>query len=400
MSQPAVLDPLRPAAEPGVAATGVAPRTVWRAIRVPLAAALIVLIGAIVLGLSNSRRARGDLDPRGVDPQGSRALAQLLADRGVEVHRVKGGAPVVADADSTATVFLPFPDFETSASLRALQKLGDSVRLVVVDPTREVLAELTGDVVPAKDLEVKGRDPGCSYDVATTAGDADLGLGHYRLRESVDGKLCYDGALASVRHRGGGPLVVVGAGEPFTNDRLAAHGNAALALGLLTGADDLWWVLPNPAAAGAGEQAGLFEILPTWVGPVLWQLVLISVLLALWRARRLGPVVVEPLPVVVRAAESVEGRARLYQRGRARDRAAAALRDGARSRLVPLLGLGADPSPSAVVDSVSARSGRPPQDVGSLLFGGAPADDARLVGLADALDHLVRTTLDSEGTRS
>ena len=110
--------------------------------------------------------------------------------------------------------------------------------------------------------------------------------------------------------------------------------------------------------------------------------------------------VVEPLPVVVRAAETVEGRARLYHRGRARDRAAQALRDGARSRLVPLLGLGADPPPSTVVDTVAARSGRPPQEVGALLFGGAPTDDAQLVALPDALDQLVRTTLDSEGPHS
>lgn len=400
MSEPAVRDRPVDAPEPGIAATGPSPQSIWRAVRVPLAVALVVLVGAIVLGLTNNRHDRGSLDPRAVDPAGSRALAQLLTDRGVEVHRVRGGSPVVADSDTSSTVFLPFPDFESPASLRALQKLGTAVRLVVVDPSREALAELTGDVSPDKPVDIKARAPGCDDTVATVAGDADLGQGRYRLREPADGTLCYGGALAAVGHRGGGPLVIVGAGEPFSNDRLGMRGNAALAVGLLGSSDDLWWVLPDPTAAGAGEQAGLFEVLPTWVVPVLWQLVVISVLLALWRGRRLGPVVVEPLPVVVRAAETVEGRARLYHRGRARDRAARALRDGARGRLVPLLGLGADPSPGAVVDTVAARSGRPPQEVGALLFGGAPTDDAQLVRLADALDHLVRTTLDSEGRRS
>ena len=366
----------------------------------PLAAVLVVVVGGIVLGLSNSRYDRGDLDPRAVDPNGSRALAQLLTDRGVNVHRVKGGAPVVADADPSATVFLPYADYESVASLRALQNLGESVRLVVLDPGPEVLTELTGDVAFAKPATVNNQ-PKCDNNVARTAGDADLGgVRRYKLRTAGQGTLCYGGAMAFARHRGGGPLVLMASPEPFINDRLAARGNAALALGVLGGSGDVWWVLPNPAAAGAGESAGLFEVLPTWVVPVLWQLVLISVLLALWRGRRLGPVVVEPLPVVVRAAETVEGRARLYHRGRARDRAAQALRDGARNRLVPLLGLGADPSPRAVIDTVSARSGRAPHDVGGLLFGGPPADDTQLVGLADALDHLVRTTLDSEGPRS
>ena len=42
----------------------------------------------------------------------------------------------------------------------------------------------------------------------------------------------------------------------------------------------------------------------------------------LWRGRRLGPLVVEPLPVVVKAVESTQGRGRLYRR--VRDRAHAA----------------------------------------------------------------------------
>lgn len=397
---PAALDGPAPAPEPGTAATGPAPRSVWRAVRVPLAALLVVVLGAIVLGLTGNRYSRGALDPRAVDPNGSGAIAQLLTDRGVDVHRVRGGHAVVAGADSTSTVFVPYPDFESAASLRALQKLGESVRLVVVDPGPDVLAELTGEVVYA-DPRAVNNDPKCSYEAARVAGDADLGgVRRYKLRDSDTGTLCYGGAMAVVHHRGGGPLILLASPEPFINDRLAARGNAALALGLLGNTDDVWWVLPDPTTAGAGESAGLFEVLPTWVGPVLWQIVLICFLLALWRGRRLGPVVVEPLPVVVRAAETVEGRARLYHRGRARDRAAQALRDGARNRLVPLLGLGADPSPGAVVDTVSARSGRAPQDVGGLLFGGAPADDAQLVGLADALDQLVRTTLDSEGPRS
>ncbi|MDP9220532.1 MAG: hypothetical protein M3P23_08330, partial [Actinomycetota bacterium] len=74
-----------------------------------------------------------------------------------------------------------------------------------------------------------------------------------------------------------------------------------------------------------------------------------------------------------------------------------ALRGGARSRLVPFLGLGADPTPAALVSAVAARSGLSPDEAGGLLFGGPPADDAGLVHLADALDTMIRTTLDREG---
>jgi hypothetical protein len=101
-------------------------------------------------------------------------------------------------------------------------------------------------------------------------------------------------------------------------------------------------------------------------------------------------VVAEPLPVGVRAAETVEGRARLYRRAGARDTAAEALRAGLRSRLVPLLGQPARSEPPAVVDAVAARSRRTPPEVAALLYGAAPADDAALVRLADELDVLER----------
>ena len=113
------------------------------------------------------------------------------------------------------------------------------------------------------------------------------------------------------------------------------------------------------------------------------------VLLALWRARRLGRSL-RAAPVVVRAAEAVEGRARLYHRGRARDSAAAALRETALERLLPLIGLPPGADQRTVIDAVAARAGRPAGDVSVLLYGAAPSDDRSLVHLADDLDALER----------
>jgi hypothetical protein len=112
------------------------------------------------------------------------------------------------------------------------------------------------------------------------------------------------------------------------------------------------------------------------------------VLVALWRGRRLGPVVVEPLPVVVRATETVEGRARLLRAARARGTAAAALREASVARLSDVLGAGTAASPPVVVDAVCRRTGRTSGEVEALLFGDAPGDDAGLVRLANDLDGL------------
>ena len=142
------------------------------------------------------------------------------------------------------------------------------------------------------------------------------------------------------------------------------------------------------------------DILPGWVLPAVVQLLVAGLLLMLWRGRRLGPPVTEPLPVVVRAAEAVEGRARLYRRAQARDRAAKALRSGALARLVPRLGIesgaGGEPAPEAVVAAVAGRTGRADAEVHAALFGAPPEDDAGLVRLSETLDSMVRSTLDPE----
>lgn len=125
------------------------------------------------------------------------------------------------------------------------------------------------------------------------------------------------------------------------------------------------------------------------------QLLVAVLLVAVWRARRLGPVVAEALPVVVRSAETVEGLSRLYRAGRARDRASDALRSGARERLVPLLGLprssAQDPSAAReIVTAVARRTAYEETYVGAALYGPEPLDDAGLIALTDVLDDLER----------
>jgi hypothetical protein len=122
------------------------------------------------------------------------------------------------------------------------------------------------------------------------------------------------------------------------------------------------------------------------------QLVVALFFLAAWRARRLGPVITEPLPVVVRAAETVLGRARLYASARARPTAAAALRSGSRARLAALIHLDSSAEPQVMIVAVAARTGVEPARVAALLYPGggygAAGSEAALVRLADDLDRL------------
>jgi hypothetical protein len=125
------------------------------------------------------------------------------------------------------------------------------------------------------------------------------------------------------------------------------------------------------------------------VGLVALWLVVVAALAIVWRGRRFGPLVPEPLPVVVRSAETARGRASLYRESGARDRAATVLRAEAVRRLALRLGLSASAPASEVVAAAAARSGPDAVAVRDLLAGPPPADDLALARLAEALDALV-----------
>jgi hypothetical protein len=184
-------------------------------------------------------------------------------------------------------------------------------------------------------------------------------------------------------------VTLLGTGEPLTNARLDDEANAALGMRLLGQHERLVWFVPSPADPALRDgQRTLTELVPDGVRFGMVQLVIAVALVALWRARRLGPVVTEPLPVVVRAAETVEGRARLYRRAGAADHAGEALRQATRDRLVRRLGLPRDAAPPDVVATVATRTGRRETETHALLYGPPSTGEADLVRLADALDSL------------
>ncbi len=188
-------------------------------------------------------------------------------------------------------------------------------------------------------------------------------------------------------------ITVLGSGNALTNGSLARLGNASLALNLLGARSRIVWLVPGPGLPGGGltsRPKSLLGLIPLPADLVTIQLGVAVVLVALWRARRLGPLVPERLPVVVRASETTEGHAGLYQSRRARGRAAAVLRTAMLGRTRPALGLAADARPGEVISAVSARSGSTAAAIEAMLFGPAPGDDAALVTLADDLDALER----------
>ncbi|AEF41123.1 Putative secreted protein [Hoyosella subflava DQS3-9A1] len=359
---------------------------IWRAARMPLAIAFVVVMLGVVTALVRGGEDADALDPQSPAPNGTRALAQILAVEGVRSELLYGFDDALA-ASTGATVIVSAPSI--AGAERIADLAASAQRIVLIAPSDEVLTAVDAGVVTAGYDRVDAREPACENADAGVAQRAVTGGYLFEPDEPerrVD--VCYEGSLVVVD----GDTVILGMGDPLMNRNLGEHGNAALAMRLLGSTESLVWYLPSTsdAALSDGDQS-LFALIPDgWkFGAV--QLGIAAVFLAVWRARRLGPVVIEPLPVVVHAAETTEGRARLYRRTSDRAHAADALRSAARARIARALAVpGAAPEGNgdALVDAAAKNARIGSGAVRAALFGAAPQSDGELVQLAEDLDDL------------
>ena len=368
----------------------------WRSARWVLLALAVIVGVATLASYLTAPRPGGPMDPESTSPEGARALVTILREHGVDVIAADDIAAVenAARPDTLILVAQTFYLFEDDLLSRLATLPGDRLLIAPVSRTREALAP---EVKIGGTTTFGDSKPDCDLREATRAGAVQLGLGDaYEAAGDVPVTRCYGGALVRYIHDGR-EVTVVSASDFMTNSGLLKQGNAALAMNLAGSHPRLIWYAPQHSEAGAesGGSARITDLIPDQVIWVVLQLCLVVALLALWKGRRIGPLVAERLPVVVRASETVEGRGRLYRSRRARDRAADALRTAALQRMMPRIGLGHDAEPPAVVTAVAERCGSSPQAVAHILFGPPPASDPDLVNLAHELDNIERQVAQS-----
>ncbi|MEU4179864.1 DUF4350 domain-containing protein [Streptomyces sp. NPDC026589] len=400
--------------------TAPTPGQVWTRARGILAVVLILVVAGITFAVVRSGTNHGQLDPRSTDPKGSRAVAELLKARGVSVTVATTLDEVTAATGPDTTLFVAGPNLLTRSQQLRLDAAASASagRTLLIAPGPEATSRLAPGVHAAPHQAVSALAPSCELPAARLAGTADMGGTRYTTQDA-GAVTCYPAAglpsLIVLPTGEGGDTVILGSPDLLHNERLDKQGNASLALQLLGSRPHLVWYLPSladpsattdddspgdgnkaPSEDGtrddASDESGFLDLIPSgWLWGTL-QLVLAAVLAAVWRARRLGPLVKERLPVAIRASESAEGRSLLYRKANARDRAADALRAATRTRIAPLAGVPARDAhtPDVLLSAVSARITTPDHDLRTLLFGTAPSTDAALVLLADQLDALER----------
>lgn len=332
----------------------------------------------------------GILDPENPSPTGARALAQVLGDHGVPLDIVRGQRAFEhahVDANTTVVVSNPW-DLGKRTYGEVEQRLSSTTgSVLVVAGITPVVADTLGlhdsDFSTATDGDrTEARcSPAEPLLDGLTLNVPGSGLG-------VPGDGCFGDRS--------GRLLLVGAdahrwvlvdGSPLSNDRIDNDDNAAVALRLLGQRDRVVWYVADPDEVQAGEGTGVGRLLPRWLVPSVWLLGIAAVALLLQRARRLGPLVTEPMAVTIRALESTTALGRLYERARDRWHAADLLIEGTTRRLRQQLGTSPRATREELVRAIAARTGRPAEQITGLLER-VVKNDADLVALAGELTQL------------
>ncbi|MFI1991908.1 DUF4350 domain-containing protein [Actinoplanes sp. NPDC020271] len=413
----------------------------WMRVVIPFAALFVLIVGTLVVhAIERPDQDDSDyLSPVSQAGVGSSVLAGELRERGVTVVReTSSEAALSAVRDGDATLLITTPELADMDQLTASSALPGGTRIVVVGPDAAAIARTNWPVEVTGERWATGVvAPACTDPIAHAAGTAAVGGRWYG---PAGAATCYDGAVQSLGW-GSSTVTLVGAPDPFRNDRIDEHGNRALAVGLLAQKSRVVWldvhqreVQPQlsspptteptepratrptaretpeetstarpPAGSGSGsdgqdesEPDPLAEAFPpaVWASIALLALALLAVAIA--AARRLGTPVAEPLPSRVPSNETMLGHARLYQRAQARDESLDILRAAAQRRLIAHLGLAA----GATIDQIAEAAGYEVDDVREILADFHPENDAELVSAANAVQNLVREITGFEGDQS
>lgn len=366
---------------------------------------IAVVVAAVVLYSLFASGGR-DMRPFGAGnagPSGGRALVEVLRSQGVDVRvatsigQVEGaGTP----ANATTLLVSDTDGLLDAERIERLRSVADTV--VIVGPDTALLDVLAPEVAlggtPDSSSSTAAAGDACDVPAATRAGSITLSgasLQPSGAGDSGRARFCFTDpggrSQLAVVSDGERTVSVMAASTAFENGTITTAGNAALALGLLGSTPTLVWYEPGlgDVAPGATPPTTA-DLTPEWVSPVLALLLAALIAAAVWRGRRLGPLVVENLPVVVRAGETIEGRARLYRRASVRLHTLDALRMGSVRRLAIDLGLPRSADVDAVVSAVATRLGRSEAAVRALLLDDVPGTDAELIDAGRALLDLER----------
>ena len=368
----------------------------WWYLGIALLVATVVAVVVLIAGAQTSRG--GWLDPENPRPFGAEALARVIDSHDADVRIVRTGRALAeADIDANTTVVVGSV-FRTRRGWGSelLSAVRDARRLVLIAPSSMQLGSLELPVGTTAGTGTRETVPArCSTPSLSPDDTVSVSEDGFHPFESGAATECFlDGDAAQLvvlPPAPDRPETVVMTGKMLRNDEITRVDNAGVAIRTLAPTDKVVWFQPTTIDDAYGGDDTTDDI-PDAIAPLVLLAGFGLLAAMLWRGRRFGALVTEPLPVVVKSDETTRSRGRLYHRSRAIDRSAAALRTHALQKISVTVGLPYDPRSGgpvdALIDAAAAASGWDPAQIYPLLAGPLPVDDDGLVLFARALSDL------------
>lgn len=322
-----------------------------------LLAALVV----VVLLIGGSGDQGPPLDPRSVSPDGTRGLVETLDRLGISVQ-IDGSLP---DSGTTAALLLQdrlsVEDEEVWA-----QWVNDGGTLVVAD-RRSGLDRAIRQSGTSGPMRIERQL--CTIDLlrdveTLVATDVRLSTRGF---ESCFGNNA--GAFVVAQSQGQGTVVSIGSPDVFTNALLDEQDSAVLAVALLTSDQERPQVtIIAPSVVPFGDQ-GLGDLVAPRIRNSILQLLAAFLLYALFRGRRLGKVVPEPVPVRIASSEIIVKAGLLSERAKDPASAAGLLRADTLARARSAMSIPTLVDDTVVVQRIASRTGIDADSVGATLLG-------------------------------
>lgn len=320
------------------------------------------------------QRTEGDLGIDDETNQGAAGITSVLENQGIAVRPVQSMTQLRSELSSHPEATVLFHDANSEMQNSSYERLEELAELVPAD--QRVFAGVPGTVaqylldgvdttVQAPVIDQLEVNESCRLDAAREATDINNIRSGVLLRDGAQGCFAFDTddtgteqpAYAYAETSEGS--IVFADWQMLSNAGLHDNGTATLATWALGQSDIVIWFQPD-FSLDPDHHGDLSPVqLPDWVRmSIVWGVFVTGIFL-LYIGRRTGPVITEPLPAEVSAAETTVGRGRMYAKGKHHGHALGMLQQASLARLARMLQLGPGTAPEAILAETATQLHRP-----------------------------------------
>lgn len=181
----------------------------------------------------------------------------------------------------------------------------------------------------------------------------------------------------------------------FTNKEITKSSNAAVALNLFNKYKNIYWYMPTKAEFEDPSNAAP-PLTPSWAGQIFLLICIATIFLLLAKGKRLGFVIKENLPVVVKFEETNTGKANLYRKNNDQDYTANILRTYHIQKLAKLVRINPQINKEEFIRAVSEKANIKYEDVEKILYTQETQSNEELHVLSLSLESIEKKVKDGK----